>query len=250
MKVIDLFCGAGGFSLGFKQAGFDIILGVDNWEMATRTYAKNIGARIWKRDVTNLDPESLPECDVLIGSPPCPDFSVARYRGGGWDERKADLSCVDAFYLILNHLKPKFWIWENVMGVDKYLFFQPSAMLDAQEFGVLQRRKRIFVGNFPMPKKKKAPKNYTQLRIAPTIIAWELCGGWKGNARTRRFSKWLGRKPTIDEMVYYMGFPCDYEFFGNKQEMSIQIGNAVCPPVAKALAEACLTKLNKTLIEK
>lgn len=248
MKVVDLFCGAGGFSLGFKQAGFDVILGIDNWEMACRTYVKNIGAKTFKRDVRDLDPESLPDCDVLIGSPPCPDFSVARYGGSGWDKGEADMSCIDAFYRILNHLKPKIWIWENVMGVNKYLFFQPSAVLNAQDFGVPQRRKRIFVGNFPMPEKSEHPVPLDAL--APTIIAWELCGGWQGKARTRRFSKWMGRKPTIEEMTFYMGFPSKYKFFGNKQEQSIQIGNAVCPPVAKALAEACLTKLNETLIEK
>ena len=240
MRVIDLFCGAGGFSLGFKQAGFDIILGIDTWDLALRTYEENIGARVWRQDVRDLEAKDFPACDVLIGSPPCPDFSVARYRGKTWNNKKADLSCIDAFYKILQTLKPKFWIWENVLGVLKYSFFQPYAILNAQNYGVHQRRERVFIGNFPMPE-KKAPV----YPIAPTIIAWELCGGWKGDARTRRFSKWLNRKPTIDEMILYMGFPKDYKFFGNKQEQSMQIGNAVCPPVARALAEAILKKEEK-----
>lgn len=235
MKVIDLFCGAGGFSLGFKQAGFDIILGIDSWDIALQSYERNIGSRVWKQDIRLLDPVRLPQCDVLIGSPPCPDFSVARYRGGGWDNKKADLSCVNIFYTILNHLKPKYWIWENVLGVGKYLFFQPSAILDAQDYGVPQTRRRIFIGNFPMP--KKLPRFKT---VAPTIIAWELCGGWKGNANTRRFSQWLGRKPTIEEMIFHMGFPRDYKFYGKQKDKSIQIGNAVCPPLAKAIGEAIL----------
>jgi len=83
MKVIDLYCGAGGFSLGFKQAGFDIMLGVDIWNKALETYELNIKSEILNKDVRELRKYNLPECDVLIGSPPCPDFSIAKFRGSG-----------------------------------------------------------------------------------------------------------------------------------------------------------------------
>ncbi len=236
MRVIDLFCGAGGFSLGFKQAEFDIILGVDTWEKALQTHKLNIGGETLKADVRELEAKDLPACDVSIGSPPCPDFSIQTHTGGKSKNKKADLSCVEAFYRILTDMAPKYWIWENVPGVIKHLDFQPYAVLDAQEYGVPQRRKRVFVGNFPMPEKRivKGP-------IAPTILAWELCGGWDGY-NTRRFSQWLGRKPSSEEMALWMGFPSYFKFLGNQKDRSLQIGNAVCPPVARALADAILRK--------
>lgn len=236
MKVIDLFCGAGGFSLGFKQAGFDIILGVDIWDIALKTHKLNVGGDVLNVDVRDLETKDLPACDVLIGSPPCPDFSIQTHTGGKSKKKKADLSCIEAFHRILTDLTPKYWIWENVPGVKKYLYFQPYMILDAQEYGVPQRRKRIFVGNFPLPVKR-----VVKGRIAPTILAWELCGGWDGY-NTRRFSQWLGRKPSSEEMALYMGFPPYFKFLGNQKERSLQIGNAVCPPVAKAIAEAILKK--------
>lgn len=236
MNVIDLFCGAGGFSLGFKQMGFTIILGVDTWDKALQTHKLNIGGEILKADVRELDVEELPACDILIGSPPCPDFSIQGNVDKKLRKKKADLTCIEAFYKIANAIKPKYWIWENVLGVIKYLDFQSYAILDAQEYGVPQRRKRVFVGNYPMPEKRvvKGP-------IAPTILAWELCGGWDGY-NTRRFSQWLGRKPSSGEMALWMGFPPYFKFLGNQKDRSLQIGNAVCPPVAKAIAEAILNK--------
>ena len=235
MKVIDLFCGAGGFSLGFKQAGFDIVLGIDIWGKALETHRFNIGGETLMADVRKIKARELPACDVLIDSPPCPDFSIQTHVGGK-SKKKADLSCVDAFYRILTDLNPKYWIWENVPGVKKYLYFQPYMILDAQEYGVPQRRKRIFVGNFPVPRKR-----IIKGRIAPTILAWELCGGWDGY-NTRRFSQWFGRKPKAEEMAHFMGFPDDFKFLGTQKDRSLQIGNAVCPPVAKAIAEAILEK--------
>lgn len=236
MRVIDLFCGAGGFSEGFRQAGFNIILGVDNCEIALETHKLNIGGKILNADIRDLETRDLPACDVLIGSPPCPDFSIQSHTGGKSKNKKADLSCIEAFYRIMTELNPKYWIWENVPGVKKYLYFVPYMILDAQEYGVPQRRKRIFVGNFPVPRKRIIKNN-----IAPTIIAWELCGGWDGY-NTRRFSQWLGRKPTSEEMAHYMGFSPYFKFLGNQKERSFQIGNAVCPPVARALADAILKK--------
>lgn len=69
LKVIDLFCGAGGFSEGFKQAGYEIVLGVDMWEDALKSYEVNQECEVWKRDIIDID--ILPPCDVIIGSPPC-----------------------------------------------------------------------------------------------------------------------------------------------------------------------------------
>ena len=87
LKIVDLFCGAGGFSEGFRQAGFDIILGVDNWDIALQTFEHNHFCKSTKLDVRDI--HSLPKCDVIIGSPPCQSFSNANQY-----QKKVDLSCM------------------------------------------------------------------------------------------------------------------------------------------------------------
>lgn len=231
LKVIDLCCGAGGFSEGFRQAGFEIILGIDIWGDALESFKRNQKCDVLEIDINNLN--YLPKCDVLIGSPPCQCFSIQKFANK--NHKEPDISIFGKFLDLREICKAKYWIWENTPLSAKYIDL-PHNFLDAQNYGVPQRRKRVFYGNYPIPKQKEKADT-----IAPTIMAWELCGGWKNN-RGRRFSQWLNRKPTLDEMKYYMGFPEDYEIFGNKHSSSLQIGNAVCPPVSKVIAEEIKTQ--------
>lgn len=88
MKVIDLFCGAGGFSEGFKQAGFQVVLAVDLWETALKSHLLNHPeCEHWLADIERLDPSRLIgfEADVIIGSPPCTNFSKLK-RGADHPE--------------------------------------------------------------------------------------------------------------------------------------------------------------------
>ena len=84
MNVIDLFCGCGGLSLGFEQAGYKVLLGIDNWEDSLVTFRYNHhGSETMCADLMNLNPMSVEErignkkVDVIIGGPPCQGFSVA-----------------------------------------------------------------------------------------------------------------------------------------------------------------------------
>jgi len=226
LKVIDLCCGAGGFSEGFRQSGFEIILGVDIWGDALESFRRNQKCDVLEIDITTLN--YLPKCDVLIGSPPCQSFSIQKYAKK--DNKKPDVSIFGKFNDLLEICNAKFWVWENTPLAVKHVDL-PYNILNACDYGVKQRRKRVFFGNYPLPEKQPISET-----IVPTIVAWELCGGWK-TANGRRFSQWLNRKPTLDEMKCYMGFPEDYEIFGNKHNSSLQIGNAVCPPVSRAIAE-------------
>ena len=79
-NLIDLFCGCGGFSLGFFQAGFNVRLGVDIWADATKTYKHNIpNADILNEDIAVLTGDNLvkilgmnkEDVDIIIGGPPC-----------------------------------------------------------------------------------------------------------------------------------------------------------------------------------
>ena len=86
-KVLDLFCGCGGISEGYALAGFDIVGGIDFNEYATITFQHNFkNARVHNIDITTFSDEQIAEeysdVDVIVGGPPCPDFSVAGKNKG------------------------------------------------------------------------------------------------------------------------------------------------------------------------
>ena len=85
--VLDLFCGCGGLSLGFEQAGFNVLAGIDVWKDALITYqANHPNSRTMQADLMNLLPEDVEKeigsssIDVIIGGPPCQGFSIAGKR--------------------------------------------------------------------------------------------------------------------------------------------------------------------------
>ena len=84
--VIDIFCGAGGFSEGFRQQGFDVVMGIDSWLPAIETFNHNFGLECETKNVLDFknsikEIESLPDTDVIIGSPPCVTFSNSNISG-------------------------------------------------------------------------------------------------------------------------------------------------------------------------
>jgi DNA (cytosine-5)-methyltransferase 1 len=181
-KVIDLFCGIGGFSKGFEKAGFKIELGIDNWDIALKTFKKNhSNSEIIFKDMRDI-PESFYEqfksnIDVVIAGPPCQGFSMSGKRDID-DERNTLFEEVIRAIKIIN---PKIVIIENVQGLlsmknpDGELirdliyrrlsdlgYLTEHKVLDASDYGVPQARKRvIFVGSkigkigFPEPYKEK-----------------------------------------------------------------------------------------------
>ena len=91
MNVLDLFCGCGGLSNGFKQAGFNIDIGIDIDEDSVATYSKNFPhSEAICRDITNFSKKEIKKIfahrniDVLVGGPPCQGFSSANR----WDRKK------------------------------------------------------------------------------------------------------------------------------------------------------------------
>ncbi len=86
-NIIDLFCGCGGFSLGFESAGFHVVLGIDVWNDALCTFKHNHKtSHALQADLSSLDPSETRSMlngkivDVIIGGPPCQGFSVAGKR--------------------------------------------------------------------------------------------------------------------------------------------------------------------------
>lgn len=177
-NIIDLFCGCGGFSLGFERAGFNVLLGIDVWKDALVTFEKNHkGSKALQADLSQYDPceaEKLlkgESVDVIIGGPPCQGFSVAGKRIV--DDIRNKL--YKSFVAFVRHFKPKAFVLENVPnilsiggGVVRESIIQDFTdlgytvtykVLTASDYGVPQNRKRaIFVGfkdgttfDFPQP---------------------------------------------------------------------------------------------------
>ena len=114
MKVVSLFSGAGGLDLGLKQAGLDIVWANDLYKDAVDTYKKNIGDHVVLGDISEIDSNLIPECDVVVGGFPCQGFSVANMNRKADDPRnKLYLEMVR----VIKDKRPKFFIAENVKGI-------------------------------------------------------------------------------------------------------------------------------------
>lgn len=158
MRVVDLFCGCGGLSLGFQKAGFDVVAAYDNWEAALNVYRLNFDHPAHNMDLSNVQASAIAidqlEPDMIIGGPPCQDFSSAGKRNeeGG----RGDLTVLYA--QIISQLCPKWFVMENVARitktqklVDAKEIFKKAGyglseqILDASYCGVPQKRKRFFL---------------------------------------------------------------------------------------------------------
>ena len=183
LRVLDLFCGAGGFSEGFTQAGHKVIWAVDNWQPAVLTHGQNHpSSKTIRDDVIRLSklPDAefhiiVPDAEIIIGSPPCIAFSNSNKSGKG--DKDLGKQLIIAFLRIIARKKwalnsvLKYWILENVPNADGYISEKYSAadlglagdrtlivkgdtsgVYYAEDFGVPSKRKRYFCGEFPKPK--------------------------------------------------------------------------------------------------
>ncbi len=179
--AIDLFCGAGGLSEGFSQAGFDVLAGLDYDEAAGETFAathpgaKFIGGpiqRVSADDVLKAANLRRGQVDVLIGGPPCQGYSVYNHQRGV-DDPRAGL--FKEYLRIVEGLRPQWLVMENVTGITSIAdggivreirsgmgglgYRVQMKVLRAEEYGVPQERRRvIFIGTrtenpiyFPAP---------------------------------------------------------------------------------------------------
>lgn len=181
--VIDFFCGAGGFSEGFRQQGFEIIKGIDHWTPAVQTFNHNFGLKDEPRNILDYWESidlinDLPNSDVIIGSPPCVSFSNSNRSGKA--DKSLGLRLTEVFLRIIAVKKfqqdsvLKAWFMENVTNSLNYLArhykfrdlnlydwakqngYSPdkivisiegnSMIINSAEYGSAQARKRAITG--------------------------------------------------------------------------------------------------------
>ena len=162
MRLVDIFSGCGGFSVGARQAGFKVVAAFDIDPILASSYLYNFpGTRLIFKDATELDGEAIRAAaggliDGIVGGPPCQGFSAIGRR----DPEDPRRWLLGHFFRIVREVRPSFFVMENVTGlaysnargvldealrqVDEYAILGPQ-IWDAAQFGAATNRLRLFV---------------------------------------------------------------------------------------------------------
>jgi DNA (cytosine-5)-methyltransferase 1 len=207
MRVADFFCGAGGFSEGFRQAGFEVCFAVDKWRPAITTYRANKPlTNTIVDDVIRISklPDNefhqlVPDTEVIIGSPPCQAFSSSNKSGNG--DKTLGIELLEAYLRIVARKKYKtnsilkYWVLENVPNIRNYIkekytskdlglpgefvlnaLSESSKIYNAKYFGAPTNRKRFLCGEFPAPTETHTDNNVTTLGTVLRSLGEPLAG--------------------------------------------------------------------------
>jgi DNA (cytosine-5)-methyltransferase 1 len=305
MKVVSLFSGAGGLDLGFKQAGHKIVWAVDNFPDAVETYRRNIGDHIIEGDIADIPSSRIPPCDIVIGGFPCQGFSVANWNRKTTDKRNL---LYREMVRVVRDKQPKYFLGENVRGllslgngaafkriVSDFAscgYRIQHAILNSADFGVPQRRERLFILGvrkdletkivFPPPATHSEPQKASGKRLLAWVAVGKALKALPDPDRDSslanhtyskyklRFNGYIGhrrinpslpaptvtargdvrggvvvlhhpnnkRRMTARELATVQSFPLDFAFHGTRSSAYVQIGNAVPPAMAEAIARA------------
>lgn len=157
LKTLDLFSGCGGMSLGFQNAGYEIVAAYDNWQPAIDVYKENFEHPIIAADLSDEKIQheiALMNAEIIIGGPPCQDFSSAGHR----DVTLGRAELTKSYRDIIIKARPRYFVMENVPQIEKYEILDEiiesfheagyaltRTVLDASFCGVPQSRKRFFL---------------------------------------------------------------------------------------------------------
>ena len=309
--VVDLFSGAGGFSIGFRDVGFEVAAGLDIDEDAVRTFSVNfpkaVVVKADARDVKGSDlVKYVGDVDVVIGGPPCEAYTEANPRRmrEPLDRLYADPlgSLTLEFIRLVGELRPRVFVMENVVHIiDGPLAEAIRAefarvgygrvyfnVLHAEDYGTPSVRRRVFISNIPikpprlgriitvgealanLPPPGPEPPNHEPVPVPPrkarsiAKLSWgEALYRFRGaGGLFKNFTRLDPHKPaptvmgsvrfihpfedrllTVREQARLMGFPDNHIFMGDKDSQFNQIGEAVPPPLARAIAGVVLKYL-------
>ena len=276
--IISTFAGCGGSSLGYKWAGFKELLAIEWDQNAVDTFKLNFpDVPVWQKDIrevkgkeilefTGLKPGQL---DVLDGSPPCQGFSMARGKRSVTDDRN-DLSY--EFIRLINELKPKVFVMENVAGMVKgkmrgrfkeiMIALKETGynvrckMMNSVYYDVPQSRQRlIWIGvksgepKYPEPNQKNIyPKKldsvyskYSEIRYGDVIIKEDRPAVTVTTAGRLFWNK--NEQIGLNSYKYISSFPLDFKFIGPFNQVKDRIGNAVMPKFMEHIARTIKNKI-------
>lgn len=187
-RCVDLFCGAGGMSLGFEQAGFDIVAGAEIDPVHANVHLYNFpNCKLFRDDIAQLHGkdfiDAVGNIDVIIGGPPCQGFSLIGKR----DKDDSRNQLVTEYMRLVTEIRPKYFVMENVAGLtvgygkqyldeainyiesDGYTVVKPYKVLNAADYGVPQNRKRLFLLGY---RNDQCPPDYPK-KISPKVTVEE-----------------------------------------------------------------------------
>ncbi|MBX9788559.1 MAG: DNA cytosine methyltransferase [Pirellulales bacterium] len=167
LQLVDLFCGAGGMTLGFVRAGFEAAAAYDNWECATKTYERNLGEHIQCASI--CEDLELPAARVIVGGPPCQGFSSAGARRSN-DHRN---TLVAVFARLIARHRPHAFVFENVEGFltggdGRFIFDLLDPLIEA---GYRVHLRKVNAANFGVPQHRKRVLGIGGLGWDPTFPA-------------------------------------------------------------------------------
>lgn len=218
MKVVSFFSGAGGLDRGFENAGFDVIWANEYdksiWETFELNHKKTI---LDKRSIVNIPSNEVPDCDGIIGGPPCQSWSEAGALRGLKDRRG---QLFFEFIRILSDKQPKFFLAENVSGMlqprhavalenikkmfDECGYNLSFESVNASKYGVPQDRQRVFFIGYrkDLKIKFKFPTPTTPEPITLKDVIWDL----KKNAIPAKEKNYTqGKKCKVPNHEYMIG---------------------------------------------
>lgn len=189
-NVLDLFCGCGGMSWGLLKKGFNIVAGIDIWDVALRTYKHNhINAKALNLDISNVDPLQVlsdikidpASIDVIIGGPPCQGFS--KNTPASWRFLEDPRNQLYKSYLrFVNAIKPSVVIIENVAEI--YNAFngaiREEIIATLKKYGYQVNVKIINMAHYGIPQKRRRCFFFASKRGVPTFPKEhdEILAGW------------------------------------------------------------------------
>lgn len=223
--VIDLFCGIGGFSKGFEKAGFRVLLGIDDWDIAVKSFEQNHkGAKIVLSDIREIPNKFFKKyknkTDVIIAGPPCQGFSMSGKR----DPKDIRNTLFEEVIRVSSILKPKIIVMENVVGllsmknpkgklvrdlvIERFKdigYETECRILNAADFGVPQKRRRVIfiasrVGKIGFPDPTHSEKSYITLG-GKKIKSWVSVGDALGNIPDVGANKYSPPKTEFQEIM-------------------------------------------------
>ena len=247
MKIVSFFSGSGGLDLGFEKSGFEIIWANEYDKSIWETYEKNHpNTFLEKRSIVDIPLNEIPDCDGIIGGPPCQSWSEAGTLRG-IDDKRGKL--FHNFIDVIKDKKPKFFLAENVSGMlaprhkkaldnIKNLFVKCGynlsfKLLNSSDYGVPQDRKRVFfIGvrkdlgikfNFPKP---------NPLKVSLKESIWDLR---KSYIPSKLKNKTNGKSCKVPNHEYLTGGFSTMYMSRNRvrswdeQSFTIQAGGRHCP---------------------